>query len=205
MSKKSSKGAASSKHSDPFDRMPNESAKAYSRSKANQAKHAGLIVRRINLADAAPHPDNPRNHPAKGTPEWEALRQSLLSDYFDPMVLNSRNGLLVSGHYRRKILLDEGFHSADMVVVDWDEPTHKARMIAANELLGRFDDAKLSAFLEEIKAGALAQAESGLTDERLAELLASCTIPQNNQAIDETALAETNMECPKCGFKWEKA
>lgn len=99
--------------------MPNESAKAYSRSKANQAKHAGLVVRRINLADAAPHPDNPRNHPAKGTPEWEALRQSLLSDYFDPMVLNSRNGLLVSGQPRLVF-------SSSMCDIFEDHPTIEA-------------------------------------------------------------------------------
>jgi ParB-like chromosome segregation protein Spo0J len=29
-------------------------------------------------------------------------------------------------------------------------------------------------------------------------------IPADNKPIDETALAETNCECPKCGFAWKK-
>ena len=29
-------------------------------------------------------------------------------------------------------------------------------------------------------------------------------LPDNNKGIDETALAETNCECPSCGFKWQK-
>jgi len=28
-------------------------------------------------------------------------------------------------------------------------------------------------------------------------------IPENNKEIDEEMLAETNCECPKCGFKWQ--
>lgn len=61
----------------------------------------------------------PGNHPAKGTPEWEALRQSLLSDYFDPMVLNSRNGLLVSGQPRLVF-------SSSMCDIFEDHPTIEA-------------------------------------------------------------------------------
>lgn len=29
-------------------------------------------------------------------------------------------------------------------------------------------------------------------------------IPEDNQEIDEMALAETNIECPQCGFAWKK-
>lgn len=133
--------------------------------------HAGLIVEKVLFKNAKPHPANPRIHPPKGTPEWDALRNSLSHSYFDPLVLNRRNKMLVSGHYRRLILMDEGYESADMVIVDWDEPTHKARMIAANELAGHFEDGKLRTLLAEVEAREIDQAETGLTEERLAALL----------------------------------
>jgi hypothetical protein len=95
-----------------------------------------LRKQRKKLSELLPHPENPRDHPPKGTPEWETLRESLFDDYFDPIVWNERNGMLVGGHYRRKIFLDEGVEEVDVVVVNYDEPTHLARLFAANKQLG---------------------------------------------------------------------
>ncbi len=47
--------------------------------------------------------------------------------------------MLVSGHFRCKVLAHLGFTHADVSVVDYDEATHLARMIAANELLGSWE------------------------------------------------------------------
>lgn len=33
------------------------------------------------LAAMTPHPKNPRKHPKKGSPKWEALRKSLQAAY----------------------------------------------------------------------------------------------------------------------------
>lgn len=49
-------------------------------------KIASLKIERLPLIKLKPHPRNPRIHPEKGTPAWEALRKSLEADYFDPIV-----------------------------------------------------------------------------------------------------------------------
>lgn len=103
-------------------------------------RDATLRVERVALADLIPHPRNPRVHPAPGTPQWEALTASLAHDYFDPLVVNVRPGpnhmMLVSGHLRHKVLVASGYTHADVSVVDYDEATHLARLLAANHQQG---------------------------------------------------------------------
>lgn len=91
-------------------------------------KIAVLRVERRALASGKPHPRNPRTHPPQGSPEWETMRASLAFDYFDPLILNERNGMWVAGHFRQKVMIADGFTHADMVIVDYDDATHLARM-----------------------------------------------------------------------------
>jgi len=137
---------------------------------SQKAAKIKLVLKR--LADVQEHEANPRDHPPKGTPEWEALRASLTNCYFDPMIYNRRNGKLVGGAYRWKILQDEGYTHADMSEVDLSEEDHIALMIAANEAAGHNDDAKLLTLLKLIQAGTVRADLSGLTEARLKELLA---------------------------------
>lgn len=102
-------------------------------------KSATLTVERLPLAKLKPHPANPRRHPEPGTPAWNLMKKSLEHDYFDPIVWNKRNGLLVSGHLRRKVLEASGFTEADCVVVDYDDSTHLARLLSANKAQGEDD------------------------------------------------------------------
>jgi hypothetical protein len=137
-------------------------------------KIASLQIERRSLRSLKAHPKNPRKHPAKGTPEWEALAASLADDYFDPLILNTRNGMLIGGHLRKKIMISEGKTHADVVVTDCDEKTHIARMIAANKSTGVDDLPRMSDLLAELKSDSafdirltgmtLAQVES-ITDE----------------------------------------
>jgi ParB-like chromosome segregation protein Spo0J len=114
------------------------------------------------------------------------------------LVWNKRNGCLVSGHLRTKVLEAEGVQTVSCVVVDYDEPTHVARMIAANRQIGEFDDVALAAVLSECEQLTLA----GLTDEQFARLigLAEPAPPEDFPAVDEHV--PVDYACPKCGFKW---
>lgn len=160
--------------------------------------HAALTVRTLELASLKPHPRNPRQHPEPGTAAWDTLRASLEHDYFDPLVHNERNGFLVSGHLRTKVLAAMGVTRVDCVIVDYDEPTHLARMIAANQQIGTWDDAALTAMLKECDDLALA----GFTDEQFLSLTAEAAIPEGNKPIDEEAMTKTENSCPSCGFRW---
>lgn len=146
-------------------------------------KVATLRVERMPLADLKPHPRNPRKHPAMDSPQWTALQTSLSHDYFDPLVWNCRNGMLVSGHLRHKVLLATGFTHADVSVVDYDEPTHYARLIAANSLLGEWEDAILASLARDLESGGLAAGLAGLDPKAMAALL------DGPKVTDDTATA----------------
>lgn len=115
---------------------------------------ASLTIKRLKLTKLIPHPKNPRHHPEPGTPKWIALKKSLESSYFDPIVINTGGidptlkNVLVSGHLRTKVLIASGFKEADCVVVNFDSPTHIARMMAANQLAGDDDEAAMATLLQ---------------------------------------------------------
>ena len=118
----------------------------------NQKRVAALNVKRKDLRNLKPHERNSeiRTHPEEGSSAWETLRKSLEHDYFDPIVWNRRNKKLVSGHLRRKVLLADGVTHADVVVVDYDEATHMARMLAANKAVGEDNFDGLKEFFNEL-------------------------------------------------------
>lgn len=129
--------------------------KRASKGKATINKVAALKLKRMTLSSLKPHPRNDeiRNHPEEGSAEWKTLSRSLDHDYFDPLVYNQRNGYLVSGHLRLKVMLSDGFTHADVSVVDYDEHTHMARMLAANNNLGEADFEGMEIFFEELNMG----------------------------------------------------
>lgn len=102
-------------------------------------KTAELAVRDIVIGKLNPHPRNPRVHAKRGSGTWNALRKSLEAGLISPLVWNERNGFLVSGHFRLKVMKDMGFLQVPCVVVDWVERKHLARMIAANKQQGADD------------------------------------------------------------------
>jgi len=113
---------------------------------------AAIRIRRLPIGEIKPHPRNPRTHPKPGSPVWKVLLRSVEHDYFDPLVWNERTGYLVSGHFRLKVMESIGITEIDVSVVDYDEPTHYARMIAANKNTGWDDDGCLAALIDDIKA-----------------------------------------------------
>jgi len=113
---------------------------------------AEITIKRFSVAEVKPHPRNPRKHPEPGTPQWDRLKKSLTADYFDPIVINKQNGMLVSGHLRLKVLAEMGVKEVDAVVVDYDETTHLARLVAANKQAGADDLPKLKDVIDELDA-----------------------------------------------------
>ena len=149
--------------------------KKTSKTSIDPNKHASIVIKTKLLTDLKAHPRNPRVHPERGSAEWNALKKSLEQDYFDPIVWNKRNGMLVSGHLRTKVLMDSGFTHADAVIVDYDEQMHIARMISANKLQGQDDMKALKDLLEEIDDGAFDLDMTGFNCEELEDLIAPMT------------------------------
>jgi hypothetical protein len=122
---------------------------------------AAICIRRLPIDQIKPHPRNPREHPKPDSPVWQVLKKSVEHDYFDPLVWNERNGCLVSRHFRRKVMESLGIVEVDVSVVDYDEPTHYARMIAANRPLGDWENTILASLAGEIDLAGVDAALAG--------------------------------------------
>tara|TARA_R110000803_G_scaffold79541_5_gene145184 strand:- start:77 stop:721 length:645 start_codon:yes stop_codon:yes gene_type:complete len=167
-----------------------------------------LKVETLTLRSLKAHPKNPRTHPKKDSDKWNALAASLKSDYFDPLVFNTRNSMLVSGHLRKKVLLDQGIKKADVVIVDYDESTHVARMIAANNPTGENNDMKLSDLVGDLKTDGFDHSLAGMTLSDVDELLDNKSNDKSKEEKPPDEFDEygdkipTSHECPKCNYVW---
>jgi ParB-like chromosome segregation protein Spo0J len=113
----------------------------------------------------------------------------------EPLVIQPC-GLLIGGHARYQVLLAQGVKEADCYVPD--RALSQKDMIELNVRLnknvaGEFDFDAL-ANLPEIDVADLV--EFGFDEAELG------VVPADNKPIDEGAMADTEHECPKCGFKW---
>lgn len=155
------------------------------------------IAREVPVGELKLHPRNPRTHAEPGSPIWEILKRSIEHAYFIPLVWNRRNGYLVSGHFRLKVMIEMGYTHVDVSVVDVDEPTHYAMMIAANRTLGEWEKDMLASLATDIDAAGL-DAALALYDEK--SLLAMVECPVDG---DETAqTAELLSKADELQAKW---
>jgi len=135
-------------------------------------KVAELDVQEFAVKDLKPHPRNPRVHPEVGSLAWQVMTTSLSYDMFDPIVVNLRNGYIVSGHFRTKVIVEEKLYThVKCIVKDYDEPTHIARMIAANKQAGEFIQGQLKDLLVEIDTGAMEMDLTGFDEQELVDIL----------------------------------
>ena len=68
-----------------------------------------MNVQKFRIADIKPAPYNPRKTLKPGDDEWEALSRSLERfGLVEPLIINSKTGLLVSGHQRLNVLKSKG-------------------------------------------------------------------------------------------------
>jgi DNA modification methylase len=137
------------------------------------------------LADIKPHPRNPRVHPEPGSAQWEIVRRSLGECYFEPLVLNVRNGMLISGHLRWKVMLDMGVIDADVSVIDCDEAVHYALMVHANRHQGEFDPQILSLLLTEIEMSGIEAALAGFDHDEMMKLIRPPEIEDDTEQTEE--------------------
>jgi len=102
-----------------------------------------------------PHPRNPREHPKPGSPVWRVLKKSVEHDYFDPILWNERNGCLVSGHFRRKVMESIGIVEIDVSVVDHDEPLIAAEQLGRRCVATELDPKYCAVILERLTGAGL--------------------------------------------------
>lgn len=105
----------------------------------------------MNLAELIPADYNPRKDLRPGDPEFEKLKNSIKElGYLAPITVNERTGRIVGGHQRLKAMLDLGYTTAEVWIVDLNEQQEKMANIALNKISGDWDEEKLQNLLNEL-------------------------------------------------------
>lgn len=159
------------------------------------------VLEQWPLDQLRPHPENPRKHPKPGSPKWSVLEKALSEFNWDPIKVNRRNGLIISGHLRASILRGMPQYKdqpVPVMVYDVDELTHKAMLIAANRLLGEFEETALAHLAGQLSTAEFSAALAGFTDEQLMGLVAG------PETVDDGELeAELVSAADKLQQKWQ--
>ena len=143
----------------------------------------------MRLADIKPAEYNPRKDLAPGDFEYEKLKRSIETfGFVEPLVVNIRNNVLISGHQRYKILNQTGVTETEVVTVDLDEQKEKALNLAMNKIEGFWDYEKLQSLFEEFDKEDLT-----VTGFTLAEI-ESMFDNINNSATDDDASEDDDDE-----------
>lgn len=120
----------------------------------------------ININELKPAEYNPRIDLQPGDKEFEKIRKSIEEfGYVDPVIIN-KDGTIVGGHQRYKVLKDMGYSEIQCIVIDVDKEKEKALNIALNKISGDWDKNKLKVLLSELQGVGLAE----ITGFDLAEL-----------------------------------
>ena len=99
-----------------------------------------MDIKNMNIADLKPAKYNPRKDLKPGDREYEQLKKSIVAfGYVDPIIVNSRNNIVIGGHQRLKVLAELGHTTVDVSLVDLDESNEKALNVALNKISGEWD------------------------------------------------------------------
>lgn len=157
-------------------------------------KAAKLNLQEKPLSWMKPAEYNPRQDLQPGDPEYERIRRSIEAfDYADPLIVNS-DGTIIGGHQRYKVLLDLGYESADVVVVEKTKDEEKALNIALNKIGGDWDEEKLADLIGEIDLSSLDATLTGFDVDEIKEMIGTIKVPDN---IDEDDYEAAPSEEPK--------
>ncbi len=138
----------------------------------------------MKLSDIIPAKYNPRKDLKPNDFEYQKLKGSL--DRFglvEPLVVNTRNNVLISGHQRLKVLLESGAAETEVVAVDLDEAKEKSLNLAMNKIEGMWDYEKLESLLSEFDTEDIEFA--GFTKAEIESMFADCEEPDFTESEKE--------------------
>lgn len=147
-------------------------------------KSAKLNLQEKPLSWLKPAEYNPRADLQPGDPEYERIKRSIETfTYVDPIIANS-DGTIIGGHQRLKVLIDLGYETADVVVIDKSKDEEKALNIALNKISGEWDEQKLYELLIELDLSDLDVQLSGFTISELDDLKLKFEVEEAQEDMD---------------------
>lgn len=139
----------------------------------NEKQVAEIKQERRKIADLNPAAYNPRKDLQAGDEEFERLKRSVEAfGYVDPIIVN-KDGTVVGGHQRLKVLQVLGYTEVDCAVVDLSKEDEKALNIALNKIAGEWDEEKLAEIFAELDVEEYDLEQTGFTDEEVEKIMAA--------------------------------
>ena len=140
-----------------------------------------LIEKDIKDLNLAPY--NPRQISDK---EMEKLKKSIDKwGYVEPIIVNTRNNVVVGGNQRLKALKELGETKVKVIEVDLDDANEKALNIALNKISGEWEEEKLAELLSGLDNDLIDLA--GFEEKETAQLLDSLREPEEDNFDSEQA------------------
>ncbi len=164
-----------------------------------------LNVQERLLSQLRPSDYNPRVALTPEDEEYQRIKRSIETyGYVDPIIINS-DGTIIGGHQRYNVLLDLGYDTAQVVLVDLDKDSEKALNIALNKISGEWDDEKLCALLLDLDLNGYDFSLTGFTPSELEDL--QIKLDTGEAVEDETfdvdqALKDAENPLTKRGDLW---
>src|SRR5690625_3600686 len=148
-----------------------------------------MQIEKIKVEKLNPAPYNPRKDLKPGDPEYEKLKNSILTfGYVEPDLWNKRTGHIIGGHQRYKVLVEMGKKEIDCVIVDMDEENEKALNIALNKVSVVRDKDKLMLLITDLQGADFDVSLTGFDPSELDELFKDSlkdNIKEDNFDVDE--------------------
>jgi ParB-like chromosome segregation protein Spo0J len=161
------------------------------------------------IKDLIPAIYNPRKNIKAGDAEWRRIEKSIKTyGMVEPVIINAykgREGVVIGGHQRLKVLQAMGVVEVDCSVVDVDEAHEKALNLALNKISNEWDVPGLKALMEELDSGILPDIEITGFDLKEVEMMFTAAPPPPIEGEGEgSGSGEGKFHiCPDCGCRVE--
>ena len=168
-------------------------------------KIADADTRIVDLADIHPADYNPREDLQPGNPDYDALKRSIQENGYVGLILINKDGTIIGGHQRYKVLKDLGYTKARVLVTDVDKPTEKALNIALNKISGDWDEVKLKEALMDLDLNDYDLTKTGFSSSEVEDLVIKLdkdVEAEDDDFDEEKALAEVEEPTTQRGDIW---
>ena len=162
-----------------------------------------IEVRKLSELNHAAY--NPRVELRPEDKEYQDIKRSIQTfGYVDPIIVN-QDGTIIGGHQRYNVLLELGYDTAHVVVVNLDKNAEKALNIALNKITGEWDNEKLYALLSYLDLNNYDFSVTGFSQSEFEELEIKLDIEQavEDEEFDiDQALKDAEEPITKKGDLW---
>jgi hypothetical protein len=108
-----------------------------------------LAIEYVSIDRIKLSPYNPRKFNSK---KFQEIKESV--DYFglvEPLVVNKKNNIIVSGNQRFKVAVNNGYTEVPVIFLEFSDDEEKALNIIMNKLGMEFDELKVQDLMFELK------------------------------------------------------